>query len=124
MDHKLAAAAAAASAAGVAALFSDLDQDQKVAIAAPTALAIGYCLFNGDECTEVSARIAYYGTQIAVFKGKVVEAQKRESSARERVAAAEASRQTLKAKLAEGNAKVATFRERIRSLECKLPVCL
>ncbi len=124
MDHKLAATAAAAGAAGVAALFSDLDQDQKAAIAAPTVLAVGYCLLNGDECTEVSTRIAYYGTQIAFFKGKATEAQQRELGARAQMSSQDVNRQTIKAKLAEVNAKVATLRETIRSLECRLPICL
>jgi predicted nucleic acid-binding Zn-ribbon protein len=124
MDHKLAAAAAAAGAAGVAALFSDLDQEQKSAVAVPTALAVGYCLFNGDECTEVSTRIAYFGAQIAVFKGKVSEAQKRESAARNSIAVAESNRQTLKSQAADLGAKITSLRERIQSLQCRFPVCL
>lgn len=124
MDHKLAAAAAAAGAAGVAALFSDLDQEQKSAIAVPTALAVGYCLFNGDECTEVSTRIAYFGTQIAIFKGKVSEAQRREATARSQVGSAESARQSLKSQVADVGAKVASIRERVQSLQCKFPVCL
>jgi predicted nucleic acid-binding Zn-ribbon protein len=124
MDHKLAAAAAAAGAAGVAALFSDLDQEQKSAVAVPTALAVGYCLFNGDECTEVSTRIAFFGAQIAVFKGKVSEAQKRESAARNSIAVAESNRQTLKSQAADLGAKITSLRERIQSLQCRFPVCL
>lgn len=124
MDHKMAATAAAASAAGVAALFSDLDQEQKSAIAVPTAIAVGYCLFNSDECTEVSTRIAYYGTQIAVFKGKVSEAQKRESAARSQIADAESKRQSLKSQVADLGAGVASLRERVQVLQCKFPVCL
>ena len=124
MDHKLAATAAAAGAAGVAALFSDLNSDQKSAILVPTGIAVIYCIANGDECTEVSTRIAYYGTQIALFKGKVTEAQKREVSSREQVATAEASRRALKAKLADSNARAVTLKEKIRSFECKFPVCL
>ena len=124
MEHKMAATAAAVGAAGVAALFSDLGQEQKSAIAVPTAIAVGYCLFNGDECAEVSARIAYYGTQIAVFKSKVNDGQKRENTARGKLSNIESSRQGLKSQLVDLGARASSIRERVQSLQCKFPVCL
>lgn len=123
MDHKIAATAAAAGAAGVAALLSDLDQQQKAAIAVPTVFAIGYCVFNSEECAEVSTRIAYYGTQIALFKGKVAEARQRESAARSQMGSVESSRQSLRSQAADLSAQVGSLRERVQSLQCKFPVC-
>lgn len=123
MDHKLAAVAAAVSAGGVAALFSDLEQDQKAAIAAPTAIALGYCLMYREECSEVSARIAYFGAQITFFKNKISDAENREKYARQKIHSYEQERRPLKFEFAELSTKLETLRERIKSLECPFPIC-
>jgi chromosome segregation ATPase len=124
MEHKLAVAAAATSATGIVSLLSDLNDDQKAAIAVPTVVAVGYCLFNGDECTDVSARIAFFGTQIAMFKSKTNDAQKRETSSRELQKTIETERQNFKSRIADISAKINILREQINSLNCKFPICI
>jgi len=124
MDHKLAAAAAAIAAGGTAAMFSELSEQDKGALAVPTAIAAGYCLFNGDECTEVSSRIAYYGTQIAFFKDKTTKFADTEAGLRKEISTLEAERTRVKSALGEATAQANIYREKIGALACKLPPCL
>lgn len=124
MEHKIAAAAAAMGATGIVSLLSDLSDDQKAAIAVPTVVAVGYCLVNGSECADVSTRIAFFGTQIAVFKSKTNDAQKRETVARELQKTIEIERLNFKSRSADISAKMNTLRERISALNCKFPICI
>lgn len=124
MDHKLAAAAAAIAAGGTAAMFSELSDEDKGALAVPTAIAAGYCLFNGDECTEVSSRIAYYGTQIAFFKDKTTKLAETEAALRKEMSALESERTRVKSALSGATAQANIYREKVGALACKLPLCL
>lgn len=124
LDHKLATLAAVSAAGGGVALLSDLDDDQKAAIAGPTALAFGYCLMNGDECTDVSARIAWYGSQAALYRTQASDAQGREQAERSRMAEMEQQRRVLRNRLGEQEAAVENLRARVKALECSLPICI
>jgi septal ring factor EnvC (AmiA/AmiB activator) len=65
LDHKLATVAVMATAGGVAVVVSDnIDEDTKGTLGVIGLIGALYCVANGEECADVTARILYFGAQI------------------------------------------------------------
>lgn len=69
LSHKLAVSAAAATGAGIAGILADNLNDQ-VRGAAITLGVMGamYCMLSDADCSDATAKVSYYGTQIAYYK--------------------------------------------------------
>lgn len=74
MDHKLVATALVVTGASVAGVINEnLSEEDRKALLLASIIGSGFCLFNAEECTAVSARVAYYGVQMSNFRQKVSE---------------------------------------------------
>ncbi|MCA1619528.1 MAG: hypothetical protein LC795_09515 [Acidobacteria bacterium] len=73
LDHKLATVAVMATAGGVASVVSDnMDEDTKSALGVIGLIGLLYCVANGEECADVTARILYFGSQIEAADESIV----------------------------------------------------
>ncbi len=72
MNHKMATLSLVAAGGGIAATIEDnLDEDTKSILQGLGVVGALYCLMNADECTRVTAKIAYYGTEISRLSDEI-----------------------------------------------------
>ena len=65
LEHKMATLALIAAGGGVASIINDnMGEDTKEVLRALGAIGAVYCIFNSEECADVTAHILYFGAQI------------------------------------------------------------
>lgn len=72
IDHKLATLAVMATAGGVASVVeNNMDKETKDALAVVGLIGAVYCIFNAQECADVTTRVLYFGSQIEAEKKNI-----------------------------------------------------
>lgn len=118
LNNKAATVAVAATTAGIAGVLSEslTEQERGGTILAGLAGG-GYCVFNSDECTDAAAKIGYYGTQIAYFKGESQKFSNRISEAQTRLAETDGKKSPLLAERAKISTNIDALRTQIEALK-------
>lgn len=72
LDHKMITLSLIATGGGiVATLEENLDEDIKAILQGLGAIGAIYCILNPNECTEVTAKIAWYGTKLSYIDDEI-----------------------------------------------------
>jgi septal ring factor EnvC (AmiA/AmiB activator) len=124
LNHKLAVAAVAATGAGIAGILADnLDDQERGAAVAAGILGAGYCLFSDGECSDATAKVTYYGGQIAYYKDDANKKTDAISTRRQKLAELEQSNAPLLAERATFLTNIDALKSQIASLTCSGLLC-
>ena len=104
-------------------LVDDVPEDFKSAGALAAMFGAGYCLFNFSECTDATAHLGYYGSQMSSFKNKANTCGEQLQKENAIAEAIERERQPVAAMLAQAKSDASAMQERYDSLACKGLLC-
>lgn len=101
----------------------ELGQGSSGLVLAVGVFGAGYCLFNLDECTSVSARLAAHATETNAIKTRAQQISSQLAELKQSVQQHQSQVQSLTQQLQESESAIGVSQQRMAELRCKGPFC-
>lgn len=125
LSHKLAVAAVAVTVVGIAGVLDvNLDDQQRGAVVGAGTIGALYCMFSDDDCSDATANVSYYGTQIAYYKRDAASQSDKISTLQQMLADLESTKAPLLAERTSLSTDIENYKSQIKDITCHGLLCI